>query len=175
MLLSTVHQYTLHVLSTISSLHPRCVLLGVLHAVHGAHTPHALCTHTTNSAHHDTISIHVVWCPWCGDVLCMLTHCPCCAAHITTYACTCNIMLQRPSPMAGAVVLLCGTRSTHSCYTYTPHAPCTHTTNTPCCCPHGHSHVAPQHTVWYLCAYAAPTYVLLIACYTNMCCVPTSL
>ena len=73
-------------------------------------TRRMLCVHIPPTcAQHGTISIHVVWCPWCGDVLCMLTHCPCCAAHTTTYACTYTIMLQRPSPMVGAVVLLCDT------------------------------------------------------------------
>ena len=106
-------------------LHPRCVLLGVLHAVHGTYTLLWCVVY-----HQHVLSMIPSPSTLCGvrggDVLCMLTHCPCCAAHTTTYACTCNIMLQRPSPMVGAVVLLCGTRSTHSCCTYTPHALCTH-------------------------------------------------
>ena len=123
--------YTLHVLRTISSpstlCGARCTACCPWY-VHAA----ALCTHYHQHVLTTIPSPSTLCGVRGGDVLCMLTHCPCCAAHITTYACTCNIMLQRPSPMVGAVVLLCDTTSTHSCCTYTPHALCVHITTNMC-------------------------------------------
>ena len=141
--LSTVHQHTLHVLSTIPSPSTLCGARCTA-CCPWVRTRRMLCVHIPPTcAQHDTISIHVVRCPWCGDVLCMLTHCPCCAAHTTTYACTCTIMLQRPSPMVGAVVLLWDT-TLHAqllyvhaaCSVYTPPTCAQHDTisNSPCSC-----------------------------------------